>query len=156
MWQNKSDSRDCLGDRTKDIKRKPKTGWDHSYRGRSALTTQECVSCRLFNKSCLHELSWYVILIFFYKTRMEEKEPHLTIWCHASDVRLTAGLAQTSAGDFWLFSLFLSLCLNFNPQYALCTRIVFFSTGRTVCWELELGACCNKSAPLNDKLVFLG
>ena len=88
MGQNKSGSGDGLGDGTKDIKRKPKTGWDHSYRGQSALTTQECVSCRLFNKSCLHELSWSGILIFYYnKTRMEEKEPHLTIWCHASDVR---------------------------------------------------------------------
>lgn len=37
---------------------------------------------------------------------------------------------------------FLSLCLNYNPQYALCTRIVFFSIGQTMCWELELGTCC--------------
>ena len=77
MGQNKSDSGDGLGDGTKDIKRKPKTGWDHSYRGQSALTTQECVSCRLFNKSCLCELSWFVILIFHYdKTKTKEKEPY--------------------------------------------------------------------------------
>ena len=41
------------------------------------LTFQEYISCHLFNKSCLCELSWFVILIFYYdKTKTKEKEPH--------------------------------------------------------------------------------
>ena len=76
MGQKKSGSGICLGDKGH-RKESLKQGGTTSMRVSPPLTSQEYISCHLFNKSCLCELSWFVISIFHYdKTKTKEKEPH--------------------------------------------------------------------------------